>query len=149
TDGSLAFRVRLDDRGGNSNEIKFDRNLWVGIDAGLNGSVDALLGVATPSKNVILRIYDAGTGSNTFPNTTTITTLTTTYTYTASATNYNYQAVNSVADGGALNDLTTGGTDIDYYFSFQLSFSAIANDREHAAPLRPRYIQSPQSGPRR
>jgi hypothetical protein len=126
TDGALAFRVRLDDRGGNNNTIRFDRNLWVGIDADLNGSVDAFLGVSTPSQNVILGIYDAGSGNNTSPNTTTIGSLTTTYTYSAVSTNYNYRPVNSVSDGGSLNDLTPGGTDTDYYVSFQLSFAAIA-----------------------
>ncbi|MEY3897944.1 MAG: hypothetical protein RLZZ214_3465, partial [Verrucomicrobiota bacterium] len=51
TDGSIGFRVRLDDHGGNTNNPKFDRNLWIGIDADLNGSIDAFIGVATPAQN--------------------------------------------------------------------------------------------------
>ncbi len=126
TDGSLAFRVRLDDHGGNNNDIKFDRNLWIGIDADLNGSVDAFIGVATPSQSVTLGIYDSGTGTNTSPNTTTIATLTPTYTYTANAANYDYRAVNYLSDGGTLNDLTPGGTDTDYYVSCIVSFADVA-----------------------
>ena len=106
TDGSIGFRVRLDDHGGNTNTPKFDRNLWIGIDADLNGSIDAFIGVATPAQNVILGIYDAGTGANTSPNTTSIASLTPTYTYTSSAANYDYRAVNYLNDGGTLDDLT-------------------------------------------
>jgi hypothetical protein len=127
TDGSLAFRVRLDDRGGNNNNIKFDRNLWVGIDADLNGSLDAFIGVATPGGNTTIGIYDAGTGANISPNTTTIATLTTTYTYASSAANFNYRPVNFATDGGTTNDLTPGSTgDTDYYVSFSVSFSDVA-----------------------
>jgi hypothetical protein len=126
TDGFIGFRVRLDDHGGSTNNIKFDRNLWVGIDADLNGSVDAFIGVATPGQNVTLGIYDAGTGANTSPNTTTIATLTPTYTYATSAANYNYRAVSFPTDGGTLNDLTPGGTDTDYYVSCIVSFADVA-----------------------
>jgi hypothetical protein len=119
--------VRLDDRGGNNNNPKFDRNLWVGIDADLNGSIDAFIGVATPGSSTTLGIYDAGTGANTSPNTTTIATLTSTYTYAASAANYNYRAVNSLTDGGTLNDLTPTSTgDTDYYVSCIVSFADVA-----------------------
>lgn len=126
TDGSIGFRVRLDDRGGNAGNIKFDRNLWVGIDADLNGSIDAFIGVATPGSSTTLGIYDAGTGANTSPNTTSIATLTATYTYAASAANYNYRPVSVPTDGGTLNDLTPGGTDTDYYVSCIVSFADVA-----------------------
>jgi hypothetical protein len=127
TDGTIGFRVRLDDAGGTKNSPKFDRNLWVGIDADLNGSLDAFIGVATPGSSTTLGIYDAGTGANTSPNTTTIATLTATYTYTATAANYDYRAVNYLTDGGTLNDLTanTAG-DTDYYVSCVLSFADVA-----------------------
>lgn len=103
--------MRLDDRCNPTNTPKFDRNPWVGIDADPHGSIDACIGVATPVQNVTLGIYDAGTGANTSPNTTTIATLTPTYAYATSAANYNHRAVRFPTDGGTLNDLTPGGTD--------------------------------------
>lgn len=126
TDGSIGFRVRLDNHGGSNNNIRFDRNLWVGIDADLNGSIDAFIGVATPGSSTSLGIYDAGTGTNTSPNTTTIAALTANYTYTGTAANYDYRAVSFPTDGGTLNDLTPGGTDTDYYVSCIVSFADVA-----------------------
>ncbi len=126
TDGTIAFRVRLDAQGGNNNNPKFDRNLWVGIDADTNGSIDAFIGVATPSQSTTVGIYDAGTGTNTSPNTTTIANLTINYTYTTTAANYDYRAVNYLTDGGTLNDLTATGTDTDYYVSFAVGFAHLA-----------------------
>jgi hypothetical protein len=125
TDGFIAFRVRLDDRGGTSNNPKFDRTLWVGIDADLNGSVDSFIGVATPAQSTTIGIYDSGTGANTSPNTTTIAAAT--FTYATSATNYNYRPVNFLTDGGTFNDLTPTSTgDPDYYVSFKVSFTDLA-----------------------
>ncbi len=135
TDGSIAFRVRLDAAGGTNNDPKFDRNLWVGIDADLNGSVDAFIGVATQGQTTTLGIYDSGTGLNTSPNTTTIAPLTQTYTYAAGPTNYNYRAVSTPGDGGTLNDLTPGGTDTDYYVSCLVSFADVATFLTAQLPL--------------
>jgi hypothetical protein len=123
TDGSIGFRVRLDDAG---NGGAFTRNFWVGIDANRDGSIDAFIGVATPSQTTILGIYDSGGNTNISPSTTSIANLTPTYTYTANAANYNYRAVNYLTDGGTLNDLTPTGTDTDYYVSCIVSFSDVA-----------------------
>lgn len=45
TDGFLGFRIRLDAAGGTNSSIKFDRYLWLGIDADQSGSVDVFLGL--------------------------------------------------------------------------------------------------------
>jgi hypothetical protein len=125
TDGFLGFRVRLDAAGGTTNSPKFDRSLWVGIDADLNGSIDAFIGVYTPGQNVYIGIFDSGTGANTSPNTTTIGSVS--YSYDTSAANYSYRMVTYLTDGGTTNDLSPGTTgDPDYYLSFMVPFADIA-----------------------
>ena len=129
TNGELGFRVRLDAAGGNSNNPAFDRVFWVGIDAGLNGTLDAFVGVIFSGNSSELTIRAPGTGANTSPSTTTISN-TPSNTYATSASNYNYRPVNFGSglgqDGGSTNDLTpltTSGP--DYYLSFMLPFADI------------------------
>lgn len=124
---ALAFRTRLDDAGNGGN---FTRNLWIGIDADLNGSVDAFIGVDTQSNKVSIGIYDSGSDlptDNTGPSNTTIEKIPA---YTAAGVagvNYNYRAV-TTGDGGTRLDLTgaTDGTDTDFYVSCVVSFTDLA-----------------------
>jgi hypothetical protein len=128
TDGALGFRVRFDAAGGNNNNPQFDRVLWIGIDADNNGSVDVFAGVNRSGSNNSVGIYGAGTGANTSPNTTTISS-TAYYSATLSASNYNYRAVtasDAIGPLGALTDVTTNTTgDTDYYLSFSVPFAQI------------------------
>ena len=121
-DDTIAFRVRLDDHGGAGPSIAFDKNIWIGIDADLNGSVDAFIGVTKTQ----LTISDSGGGLNNSPNTTTIAN-TAAFTYADSAANFNYRAVNFATDGGTTNDLSPGGTDTDYYVSCVVSFADVVS----------------------
>ncbi|MES2474617.1 MAG: PEP-CTERM sorting domain-containing protein [Verrucomicrobiota bacterium] len=128
TDGNIGFRIRLDDHGGNSNNIAFGRNLWVGIDADLNGSVDVFLGVNLQGSGNHVRITSPGTGLNTSPNTTSVSS--SPYkSFTLSASNYNYRAVAGTDGGGTINDTldntpSTAG-DTDYYLSFLVPFNDV------------------------
>ncbi len=127
TDGTLGFRVRLDDAGGNKNSPAFDRVLWVGIDANLNGSIDAFVGVNFQGSNSSIGIYDAGTGLNTSPSTTTVAN-NAAFTYAASGSNYDYRAVVVATDGGTTNDITTSTSgDPDYYVSFMVPFQDVVS----------------------
>ncbi len=127
TDGSIGFRIRLDDAGGNGGNPSFERNLWVGIDADLNGSVDVFLGVDRQGNANELAIYAPGSGQNISPSTTTIANSPYT-TYAISAANYHYRPVDFTTDGGTTNDLTTGSTgDPDYYLSFLVPFADVVS----------------------
>ncbi len=125
TDGTLGFRLRLDAAGGATNKPAFDRAAWIGIDADLNGSVDVFLGLNLSGSATDLGIYAPGTGANTSPNTTSISS-TAFKSYTIDSSNYNYRLVDYTLDGGTTNDVTTTTTgDPDYYVSFMVSFSDV------------------------
>jgi len=125
TDGTLGFRVRLDDHDGN-NTPAYNGFLWVGIDADTNGSIDVFAGVDKQGNSSKIAIYDAGSGLNNSPSTTTIAQNSYDSTDAVSGTNYSYRAVNYLNDGGTTNDITTGTSgDIDYYISFTVDFGQL------------------------
>lgn len=126
TDGSLGFRVRLDDHGGNNNNVSFGRNLWLGIDADSNGSVDVFLGLNMQGSANEIGIFAPGSGANTSPSTTSVAG-SPVYRYAPAASNYNYRPVDFTTDGGTTNDLSAGGNKAapDYYVSFLVPFSDV------------------------
>lgn len=125
TDGTLGFRIRFDASGGNSNNIAFGRNCWVGVDADLDGDLDAFLGLNMQGSAFTLGIYAPGSGSNTSPSTTSISS-TASVSYAITSSNYNYRPVNYLTDGGTTNDLTTNTSgDVDYYVSFMVAFADV------------------------
>lgn len=123
TGSHLAFRVRLDNNGGNKSNPAFDRFLWVGLDASGNGAIDVFLGVNRQGSNNALQISAPGTGLNMSPNTTTIAN-TPYFTTGLVVDNYNYRAVDFLFDGGTTNDLFDGNN--DYYVSFATPMQQIA-----------------------
>lgn len=131
-DGSMSFRVRLDDAGGNKNNPTPTNVLWVGIDADTDGDIDVFLGANFQGGGSgLLEIRAPGTGLNISPSTTTISN-TTFRSYTldtiedATPANYNYRPVNFLTDGGDTNDLTqTTSGDPDYYLSFNIPFADV------------------------
>lgn len=127
TDGTLGFRVRVDDHDGN-NTPAYNGFLWVGIDADTNGSVDVFVGVDKQGNSSKIAIYDAGSGLNNSPSSTTIAQNAYYSTDAVSGTNYSYRAVNFLTDGGTTNDITTGTSgDVDYYISFTLDFDRVVS----------------------
>jgi hypothetical protein len=138
TDGNLAFRIRLDDHGGSNSNIAFGRNLWVGIDADLSGSIDAYLGLNMQGSTQEMGIFSPGSDLNTSPNTTSVDSAPTApYSYTPGASNYNYRAVNFTTDGGTTNDIGAGNkAEPDYYVSFLVPFGDIAAFLTAAMPLK-------------
>jgi hypothetical protein len=128
-DGVLSFRVRLDDHGGNANNPQFDRVVWVGIDADLNGSIDVFVGVNRSGSSNTVGIYAPGSGANTSPSTTTIAS-NPFYSETLGSLNYDYRAVGA-GDGGTTIDLTTATNgDVDWYVSFRIPFSSVVDALE-------------------
>ncbi len=114
------------DIGGNVGNIAFGRNLWVGIDADLSGSIDAYLGLNMQGSTAEMGIFSPGSGLNISPNTTSVASAPT-YGYTPGALNYNYRAVNFVTDGGSTNDIGAGTkAEPDYYVSFLVPLADVA-----------------------
>jgi len=121
TDGDLFFRVRLDkENNGGYNDV-----MWIGIDANVDGALDAFLALNTKTNPDEISIHSPGTGLNNSPSTTTIGSGTTIA--AVSSTNYNYRAV-TTNDGGDSLDLTpsTSG-DTDFYLSFVVPFQTVVN----------------------
>ncbi len=100
---------------------------WIGIDANLDGGIDAFLGLNLQGGSKEIGIFSPGTGSNSSPNTTTISSQS--YrTYTLTADNYNYRPVDHLTDGGTTNDLTSNSSgDPDYYVSFMVPFTDVVS----------------------
>ena len=127
TDGTLGFRLRLDDAGGNKNSPVFDRVAWVGLDANNDAVLDAFIGLGMQGSSSTLGIYAPGNSANTSPNTTSIASAAA-VAYTIGASNYNYRAVNYNTDGGTTNDATPStADDPDYYVSFMVNFQDLVN----------------------
>jgi hypothetical protein len=143
TNGTLGFRLRLDDAGGNTNNPRFTSVAWVGVDGDRDGRLDVFVGANFQGSTEELLIRTPGTGTNTSPSTTTISN-TSSFSYAPTASNYNYRAVNYLSDGGSTNDstpLTTG--DPDYYMSFMIPFADLVSvlnsvgiSADSATPLR-------------
>lgn len=127
TTGELGFRVRLDSAGGPANKPAFDRVLWVGMDADLNGDLDVFMGANFQGNSSELTIRAPGAGTNLSPSTTSISNVSS-FSYIPSSINYDYRLVSYLTDGGTLNDMTpaTSG-DPDYYVSFMMPFADIVN----------------------
>ncbi|HEY8962368.1 MAG TPA: PEP-CTERM sorting domain-containing protein, partial [Luteolibacter sp.] len=123
TDGTLGFRVRLDRA--DTNQNTFSGLLWVGVDANSDGALDIFFGANNKGNNTNIEIRDAGSGLNNSPNTTTIDNSVAGYIFAETSSNYNYRPVNFTTDGGTTNDMTTGGTDTDYYLSFTVDFAKV------------------------
>lgn len=126
-DDFIQFRVRLDDHGGNNNSPEFDRNLWVGIDADLDGAIDGFVGVNRQGASNESAIYSPGSDLNISPSTTSISN--SPYaSYTLNSSNYDYRPVNVGIDGGTTDDMTTATSgDPDYYVSFAIPMADLTN----------------------
>jgi hypothetical protein len=129
-DGTIGFRVRLDEHGGNNSNPQPTNVLWVGIDANTDGKLDVFLGANFQGGGAgTLEIRAPGAGLNISPNTTTISNSAyKTYALDniedATPANFSYRAVNFLTDGGDTNDLTQTTTgDPDYYESFMIPFA--------------------------
>ena len=120
SDDMLAFRVRLTD-GGSS----FSKVVFVGMDVNADGALDAFVGVDNQGGTPLLRIWDAGTGANISPSTTSV--VTTTYSYAETTANYAFTAVSSTSDPNwnGVTDIDGGGG-TDYFVSWQISFADLS-----------------------
>jgi hypothetical protein len=121
TDGMLGFRIRL---GADQNPAGFGKNASVGIDANLDGALDIFVMVNNTGANQ-LAIYDAGSGANTSPSTTTITS--TGLTYAETTSNYDWSPVNVTIDPSATIFDVDGDGAVDRFLSFAVPLQDLVN----------------------
>jgi len=131
TDGTLGFRVRL----GGSKKGAFSHVFLIGIDAGSDGDINLFLGVNNSGSTAEVGIWDAGSGSNTSPSTTSIV-ATPVQSWNEVAGNYSYVPVDGSNDPSAapLFDVDADG-DNDYFLTFVVDFQAIVNAMAGIDPL--------------
>jgi hypothetical protein len=124
--GNVYFRVRLGDDAPQAGT--FDNSFLVGMDANLDGALDIFFGVHNQGSTEVLAIWDAGTGLNVSPSTTSV--VSPPYqTFTETATNYDFQAVNATIDPNATSfdlDGTVNKPATDFFLSFSMSLADIA-----------------------
>jgi len=127
TDGTLGFRLRLDEPGGNKQSPVFDRVAWIGLDANADAVLDAFIGLGMQGSSSVLGIFAPGSSANTSPSTTSIASAAS-FSYTINSANYNFRPVDYTTDGGTTNDstVTTEG-DADYYLSILVPFGDLVS----------------------
>ena len=123
TDGAIAFRARV---GADKNPAGFDHFIGVGIDANNDNALDLFLAVENSGNPDRVGIYDAGSGANTSPSSTTINS-TPLFSYALSVSNFNFGPVNATIDPPATSfDLDVDG-ETDYFVSFVIPFADVVS----------------------
>jgi hypothetical protein len=125
TDGNIGFRIRIS---GDSNPPGWENFAVVGLDAGEDAlnDIDIYLGVDGQGSSDHIGIYDAGTGANTSPSTTTLSSIPTLQ-WALTATNYDWSPVDGSIDPGVTNtDFGADGNDV--FLSFIVPFNDIVSE---------------------
>jgi hypothetical protein len=123
TDGAIAFRARV---GADKNPAGFEHFIGVGLDANLDGALDLFLAVDNSGNPDRVGIFDAGSGANTSPSTTSIDS-TALFSYALASTNFHFGAVNATIDPTATSsDLDADGS-TDYFVSFVIPFADVVS----------------------
>lgn len=123
TDGNLGFRVRV---GADKNPAGFDHFMGVGIDANADGALDLFLAVDNSGNPDRIGIFDAGTGANTSPSTTSINS-TPLFSYALSVTNYNFAPVTAISDPSATGFDLDGDGNTDQLLTWVIPFADIVS----------------------
>ena len=125
TDGEIGFRLRV---AGDANPDGFKSVFWVGIDANRDGKIDVFAGAI---ESTLVGIYQAGSGKNTSPSSTSIDVKNPLYQEKVVAgSNHDWQAVSKVSDPTATNYNLDGGSKgsevhTDHFVSFKLPFDKL------------------------
>ena len=122
TDGNIGFRIRLS---GDSNPPGWENFVTVGLDAGEDAlnDIDIYLGVDGQGSGDNVGIYDPGTGANTSPSTTTLSSVPS-LSWALTATNFDWSPVDNTIDPGVTNT-DFGAEGNDFFLSFIVPFDDI------------------------
>ncbi len=121
SDDQIGFRVRL---GADKNPLGFEHFFAVGLDVDLDGALDLFLGVDNSGNSDALGIFDAGTGANTSPSTTSIVSMEL-VSYTETAANYAFEPVTLTNDPApTVLDMDADGN-TDHFLSFVIPFADV------------------------
>ncbi|MCX8090880.1 MAG: PEP-CTERM sorting domain-containing protein [Verrucomicrobiae bacterium] len=133
TDGTLAFRVRV---GSDRPQVnQFNSVLFIGVDGDGNGSLDIFLGADNSGSSSHIKIWDAGTGLNISPNTTTVNSPPGQIVYSQNATNFHFGPVSLTLDPPATDfDLDDDGHN-DWFVSFSLPFADVVAEMSRLAGI--------------
>ena len=114
TDGTLAFRVRLNEA--NKNKLQFNYNLFIGIDGNLDGALDFFVGVDnSPSGKGKICLWNAGSWANNSPSTTTLVASSPRISFAETLANYNVSLVFKTMDPSAIYDDVDGEGKTDIF----------------------------------
>ncbi|QHI70305.1 PEP-CTERM sorting domain-containing protein [Tichowtungia aerotolerans] len=127
TDGTIAFRARINSVK-NESKMDFDYNLFVGMDANLDGALDLFLGIDNnPNGTGQLAIWFPGNGANTGPSTTTIVSPPTLTFDEVIGVNYYFTLIGAEIDPNASSYDVDGGGSTDAFISFSFNFNDIVS----------------------
>ena len=134
TDGTLGFRVRV---GSDTPQAgTFDSVLFFGIDGNNDGALDLFVGADNKSGGTkAIKIWDAGTGLNISPNTTTVATPTSQKVYSETSLNFDFSQVSLTIDPTAtVFDLDADGS-TDRFISFSVPFADVVSEMSRLAGI--------------
>jgi len=130
TDGQLAFRFRL---GGDKSPAGYKGVAVIGMDLNRDGTLDLFAGVNNSGSTPMIGLWWAGSGANSTPNSTSVSS-TPTYSYTETAANYSWMPVSLANDPSATTTDVDGGGGTDYFLSFTISFSDLVSMATNVVP---------------
>ena len=126
-DDELAFRVRV---GGANSQGAFGGYMWIGMDVDLDGDLDAFIGMSGNGKtgaqfSGAVNAYEAGTGLNTSPSTSSADNPVLVATLLDNGTNYSFDTVNGTTDPLASSTDINLDAVTDRFVSFKVSWDAL------------------------
>jgi hypothetical protein len=131
SDDILAFRVRI---GATKAPLGFSRFVAVGLDANQDGSLDLFIGVDNGGGDDHIEIYNAGTGQNISPSTTSIESFDPARRYAYDPDlfpnyddYYNWSAIDIILDPAATSFDLDGDTNTDHFVSWAVPFQDVIN----------------------
>ena len=126
-DGEIAFRLRVS---GAKKTTEYAGYAWIGVDVDIDGALDIFL---IASKNTI-GIYDAGSDTNTSPNTTSVS-KTPDWSTPSTSLNFGWVPVSLTTDPAVTNTDVDNAGGTDYFVSFKVPFAQFVSNVLALTPL--------------
>jgi hypothetical protein len=124
--GTMGFRVRL---GADLPQPgQFNSAVFVGIDANGDGALDLFVGADNRGSTDLLKIWNAGSGANLSPSTTSVSSPAGQKTYTLTSANYHFAPVSATIDPLTSSYDLNGDGNTDFLLSFTIPFADIVSE---------------------